>query len=78
MVKVFIQVQNRNMAIEMQHPLNDQSQKLVGSPLKFSDTPVSYDHAPPTCGQHTDEVLKRDLELTEEEIIQLRNESVIG
>lgn len=30
---------------------------LVGSPLKFSDNPVSYQLAPPTLGQHTEEIL---------------------
>lgn len=30
---------------------------LVGSPLKFSQTPVSYRAAPPTLGQHTAEIL---------------------
>ncbi len=40
------QVQHREMAIQMSHPLNQQPQTLVGSPLKFSETPVSY-HLPP-------------------------------
>ncbi len=30
---------------------------LIGNPVKFSRTPVTYRHAPPTCGQHNDEVL---------------------
>jgi crotonobetainyl-CoA:carnitine CoA-transferase CaiB-like acyl-CoA transferase len=32
--------------------------KLVGSPLKFSDTPVDYKLPPPGLGEHTEEVLK--------------------
>lgn len=31
---------------------------LIGNPLKFSKTPVSYRYAPPTFGQDTDEILK--------------------
>ena len=36
---------------------------LIGSPMKFSETPVDYRYAPPTLGQHTEEV-KRRLEIT--------------
>lgn len=52
------QVAARGMKIEMPTP---QAQKghvdLIGNPVKFSETPVSYRHAPPTCGEHTDEIL---------------------
>jgi crotonobetainyl-CoA:carnitine CoA-transferase CaiB-like acyl-CoA transferase len=57
--KVFAepQVEAREMLIHMQHPeIGDL--KLVGSPLKFSDTPVEYRGPPPRLGEHTDEVLK--------------------
>ena len=30
---------------------------LIGNPLKFSKTPVSYRQAPPKCGEHNDEIL---------------------
>jgi crotonobetainyl-CoA:carnitine CoA-transferase CaiB-like acyl-CoA transferase len=32
---------------------------LIGNPLKFSKTPVSYRLAPPKFGQHTREVLEK-------------------
>lgn len=51
------QVKARHMVIEMTHPLSTAPIRLVGSPLKLSDTPVTYRHAPPTAGQHNDEVL---------------------
>jgi crotonobetainyl-CoA:carnitine CoA-transferase CaiB-like acyl-CoA transferase len=41
------QVKSRGMIIEMNHPLTNRKIKLVGSPLKFSDTPVTYRYAPP-------------------------------
>jgi crotonobetainyl-CoA:carnitine CoA-transferase CaiB-like acyl-CoA transferase len=45
------------MTIHMQHEeIGDL--RLVGSPLKFSDTPVDYRLPPPRLGEHTDEVLK--------------------
>ncbi len=53
------QVAARGMKIEM--PVEDVAKgrvDLIGNPVKFSETPVTYRHAPPTCGQHTDEVLR--------------------
>lgn len=57
--KVFAepQVQAREMLIEMQHPTIEKL-PLVGSPLKFSDTPVSYRLAPPRLGEHTEQIRK--------------------
>ncbi len=53
------QVKARAMKIEMDHPAAASgSVSLIGNPLKFSKTPVTYRHAPPMLGQHTDEVLK--------------------
>ena len=50
------QVQAREMAVAVPHPLSD-SLRLVASPMKLSATPVQTRHAPPLLGQHTDEVL---------------------
>ncbi|MFT3892640.1 MAG: CoA transferase [Anaerolineales bacterium] len=51
------QVEAREMVIHMQHPTIEEL-PLVGSPLKFSDTPVEYKLPPPRLGEHTEEVLK--------------------
>jgi formyl-CoA transferase len=51
------QVEARNMSIEMDHPSIGKL-PLVGSPLKFSDTPVQYRLPPPRLGEHTQEVLE--------------------
>jgi len=48
------QVQARRMVIDMPHPLSSDPVRLVGSPLKFSGTPVSYRFSPPTTAQHQD------------------------
>jgi len=57
--KVFAepQVAAREMLIEMEHPTTG-TLPLVGSPLKFSETPVIYHRLPPRLGEHTDEILK--------------------
>lgn len=71
------QTQARSMEIEMPHPASPEPIHLVGSPLKLSDTPVSYSLPPPTLGQHTDEVLKSVLNLSAEEILGLKSAGVI-
>lgn len=66
------QIKARNMRISMPHESSGQDISLVGSPIKMSETPVSYDHAPPVCGQNTDEILKELLDLDGEAIAQLK------
>ena len=52
------QVAAREMKISMPHPLAASgSVDLIGNPIKFSKTPVTYRYPPPLCGQHTDEVI---------------------
>jgi formyl-CoA transferase len=51
------QVEAREMLVHMEHAeIGDL--KLVGSPLKFSDTPVNYKLPPPRLGEHTEDILK--------------------
>ena len=71
------QVEARGMQIRMPHPLAGDDVRLVGSPIRLSRTPVSYRRAPPTLGQHTDEVLAEVLDLSEGERAALRDEGVI-
>jgi crotonobetainyl-CoA:carnitine CoA-transferase CaiB-like acyl-CoA transferase len=49
------QVAAREMAIEMQSSAGPVH--LLGNPLNFSRTPVTYRHPPPQCGASTDEIL---------------------
>jgi crotonobetainyl-CoA:carnitine CoA-transferase CaiB-like acyl-CoA transferase len=52
------QVQARNMAITMPYATASSGKvDLIGNPVKFSRTPVTYRYAPPTCGEHTDQIL---------------------
>jgi crotonobetainyl-CoA:carnitine CoA-transferase CaiB-like acyl-CoA transferase len=50
--------------------------KMLGIPFKFSDTPASVQCAPPTLGQHTDEVLA-ELGMDEAAIAKLRQDKVV-
>jgi len=45
------------MVVEMTHPASGGTVPMLGNPIKMSRTPVSYRHAPPSFGEHTDEVL---------------------
>jgi crotonobetainyl-CoA:carnitine CoA-transferase CaiB-like acyl-CoA transferase len=51
------QVKEREMLVHIKHPTIGDL-RLVGSPLKLSDTPVEYKLPPPRLGEHTGEVLK--------------------
>jgi len=53
------QVATRGMKIHMEHKDTAQGINLIANPVKFSKTPVSYRYAPPTCGQHTEDILSR-------------------
>ena len=54
------QVQSRGMQIQLPHPLAGQV-PLMGSPMKFSGTPVEHKLAPPVLGQHAEEILEQIL-----------------
>ena len=58
------QVRARGMRVPMEHahgPI-----EVIGNPVKFSRTPVTYRQAPPICGADTDEVFEDWLAETEE------------
>jgi crotonobetainyl-CoA:carnitine CoA-transferase CaiB-like acyl-CoA transferase len=40
----------------------------VANPVRFSATPVQYYFAPPTLGEHTNEILQSELGYTQDEI----------
>lgn len=70
------QVKARNMLVTIPHPLKGDF-VTVGSPIKMSGTPVEYLRPAPMLGEHTDEVLKRQLGLDEERLAQLKASGVI-
>jgi crotonobetainyl-CoA:carnitine CoA-transferase CaiB-like acyl-CoA transferase len=51
---------------------------LVGSPLKFSETPVDYKLPPPRLGEHTTGILEALLGYPAERIQELFNDQVIS
>lgn len=71
------QVRARGMQIAMTHPKAGQV-PLVASPIRLSDTPVTYRHAPPQLGQHTLELLASHLGLSAQQMQAYRDSGVLG
>ena len=67
----------RNMVKEVDHPTCG-SMKLVNTPVKFSHSEPSIRTPPPLLGQHTDEILRDMLSMSEEEIRTLRKDGVVA
>jgi crotonobetainyl-CoA:carnitine CoA-transferase CaiB-like acyl-CoA transferase len=70
------QVLARNVQINVPHPSTG-NMKLVASPMKLSKTPTEVRMAPPTLGQHTNEVLHEQLQLSDQAIADLRQKGII-
>jgi crotonobetainyl-CoA:carnitine CoA-transferase CaiB-like acyl-CoA transferase len=66
----------RGLRLELAHPAAGQV-SLVRSPMRFSTTPIEHERPPPLLGQHTDEILRGVLGLSEPEISKLRAEGVV-
>ena len=70
------QIEPRNMVVEMEHP-TAQKIKLIGVPVKYSETPGSVRLPPPLLGQHNNQILSELLGYSNEEIESFRNQEVI-
>lgn len=70
------QVLARDMLVHIPHALNS-GFRMVGSPVKLSDTPVEYQRPAPRLGEHTDDVLKRRLGLDDARLAELKAQGVI-
>jgi crotonobetainyl-CoA:carnitine CoA-transferase CaiB-like acyl-CoA transferase len=71
------QVQARGMLVESDHPVAGKV-KVVGVPVKLSETPGSVRDPAPLLGQHTDVVLREYLGMGEADIAALRQAGAIG
>ena len=70
------QVLARQMLVGMEHAAIGPI-KLVGSPMKLSETPVQYRIPPPLLGEHTEEILRDVLGYDKTKIARLKKEKVI-
>ena len=70
------QVLARGMALTLPHALAG-SVPQVASPIRLSESPVEYRHAPPLLGEHTEQVLAEVLQLSPGAVAHLREGGVI-
>ena len=69
------QVAHNDMVVEMEHPTEGRL-KLVGIPIRFSESPGSIRLHPPLVGEHTEEIL-RDAGYSEDEIRQFKAGGIV-
>jgi|RhiMethySRZTD1v2_1073278.scaffolds.fasta_scaffold129164_3 crotonobetainyl-CoA:carnitine CoA-transferase CaiB-like acyl-CoA transferase len=68
--------QAREMVRTVNHPTAGEV-KTLGIPFRFSDTPASVRRPPPTLGQHTEQILRDMLKLSQSRVDELRAAKVI-
>ncbi len=68
-------IEAREMVVEKEHPTAG-SVKIIGVPIKLSLTPGEIAKAPPTLGQHTDEILA-SLGYANAQIASLREQGIV-
>ena len=71
------QVKAREALVEMDHPRAGKV-RMVGAPVRLSETPGSVRTPAPTLGEHTDQVLREVLGLGTDEIAALRAAGALG
>ncbi len=71
-------VKTRDPIVHAPHPNSATGTvPLLRSPIRMSETPVTDYKAPPSIGQHTDEVLKSLLGMDDATLAQLRKDKVV-
>lgn len=73
------QVQHRALRLDMQRPpaQGGGDVAMVASPIRLSDTPVTYRHAPPTKGSSTEDVLRDVLGKSAADVAALKAHGVL-
>ncbi|WP_323771594.1 CaiB/BaiF CoA-transferase family protein [Antarctobacter sp.] len=72
-----VQFKTRNLRRSVTHATAGKMD-VIANPIVFSDTPNVYDRAAPELGADTDDVLKDELGMTQEQLNALREQGVIG
>jgi CoA:oxalate CoA-transferase len=70
------QVRSRNMVVETVHPCGEKM-KLLGNPVKMSQSGEEAYEPPPRIGEHTVQILEQLLNLDSSEIQKLRDKKII-
>jgi crotonobetainyl-CoA:carnitine CoA-transferase CaiB-like acyl-CoA transferase len=70
------QLQARGMIVDLPHPTAG-TVRTLGVPIRLHGTPGAADTAPPTLGQHTEQILTRILGYRRAEVARLRQAGVV-
>jgi crotonobetainyl-CoA:carnitine CoA-transferase CaiB-like acyl-CoA transferase len=70
------QVLARGLVVPLEHPVHG-TIRTAASPMRFSESPVTYRRAPPRAGEHTAEVLRELLGVDEVRLAGLRSVGAI-
>jgi formyl-CoA transferase len=70
------QVRHRGLEVRAPHPAAGEV-RMVANPIKFSDTPITHERAPPLLGEHTEEVLRLLVGMQAPDVARLREKGVI-
>jgi len=70
------QVKHRNMKTFLKHPVGVDV-PVVSNPIRFSETPIRLKSSAPLLSSSTDEVLKNELGLTDEQIKGLKEKGIL-
>jgi crotonobetainyl-CoA:carnitine CoA-transferase CaiB-like acyl-CoA transferase len=71
------QAAHRGLRVEIDHPAGSPVPSIA-SPLRFSKTPVQYRRPPPLLGEHTFEVLRECLGMSEDRLGELASSGLIA
>ena len=70
------QIKSRDMRIELPHSI-DNKVTLLNSPIKIPTSPTKPHKAPPTLGEHTEEILQEKIGVDKNTVAKLRNEGIL-
>lgn len=70
------QVKHRGLVKHLDHPTAG-TVPTVGNPIRFSRTPITDEKAPPMLGQHSDEILRKVADLSDDQIAKLRDAGIV-
>lgn len=70
------QVKHRGLVKHLDHPTVS-TVPTVGNPIRFSKTPITDEKAPPMLGQHSDEILRKVADLSDDQIAKLRDAGIV-
>ncbi|RCK26690.1 CoA-transferase [Thalassospira profundimaris] len=70
------QVKHRGLVKHLDHPTAG-TVPTVGNPIRFSKTPITDEKSPPMLGQHSDEILRKVADLSDDQIAKLRDAGIV-